>query len=133
MANAWGISWGGSWGVSWGTAATGGAGGLITFLAGGPNKAEVEKVRLVRLLAKKKKQLRNVEAKIEVVEAKAVSPSRPSGILANLHLLEVRQNEVKAEIETILINLQAVVEFLGTLDFDKYSDDDDFEDINWMQ
>lgn len=108
---------------------SGGAGGLITFLPfRRPSDAEIEKKKLEIQLKKKLVQLAKVEKKIAVVEKKVQSSERPQGILANLHLLQVRANKLEAEIETLEINLQPILDFLAKLDFE----DDDDEDLLWL-
>lgn len=108
--------------------APGGAGGLITFLPfRRPSDAEIEKKKLEIQLKRKLAQLAKVEKKIEVAEKKVKTSERPQGILANLHLLQVRANKLEAEIETLEINLAPILAFLNSLDFD-----DDDEDLLWL-
>lgn len=103
---------------------TGGSPAYITFYASKPiNWVEVEKRKLELALARKRVQLKKVEKKIVLAEKKAAKTEPPRGILANLHLLEVKANNLIADIETIRINLDAILDFFGKLEFDE--DDDD--------
>jgi hypothetical protein len=105
---------------------TGGAGGLITFLAWkSPTEAEVEKVRLELRLRKEHEKLKKIEKKIATVEKKVATRTVPDGVLANLGSLRERVAELRRDIEITTVDLWAVKDFLGYLRFD----DDDEEDI----
>ena len=106
------------------TPATGGAGGLITFLPFRRDDAEVNRIKAELALAKKRAELKKVEKKIKVAERKAEKKHPPAGILANLHLLEAKAEKLSTEIAEIEVNLTALLEFIGSLDLD-----DDDEDI----
>jgi hypothetical protein len=67
--------------------ATGGAGGLITFLAWkSPTEAQIEKVRLELRLRKEREKLKKIEKKIATVEKRVAIGPVPQGVLANLGL-----------------------------------------------
>ena len=98
-------------------------GTIISFLASrGIDWAEVERIKLEKALARKKKELKKLEKKIKVVEKK-VEKEPTKGILANLHLLEKKADEVAVEIADLQVNLMGILDFLGKLEFD--DDDDD--------
>ena len=102
----------------------GGAGGLITFVAHrGIDWAEVEKKKLEIQLARKEAELKKLEKRIKTVEKKAEKSEKPQGILANLGELIAKKSAVINQIETIEVNLDAVLQFLTSLEFD--DDDDD--------
>lgn len=105
--------------------ATGGAGTIISFTASrGVDWAEVERIKLEKRLAKKKRELRKVEKQVQVAEKKADKSSHPDGILANLHKLEVKANALAVEIADLEVNLTGILDFLGKLNFEDDDDDD---------
>ena len=106
-------------------AATGGS-TIISFQASkGIDWAEVERIKLEKLLAKKRRELKKVEKQVKVAEKKADKSAKPAGILANLHLLEAKADKLSVEIAELEINLTGILDFLGKLDFG----DDDDEDV----
>ena len=105
------------------TPAKTGGGTIISFQADrGVDWAEVERIKLEKRLAKKRRELKRVEKQAEVAEKKAEKAAHPDGILANLHQLEAKANNLSVEIAELEINLTGILDFLGKLDF---SDDDD--------
>jgi hypothetical protein len=108
--------------------ATGGAGGLITFLAWkSPTEAQIEKVRLELKLRKEREKLKKIEKKIATVEKRVAIGPVPQGVLANLGALRERVAELRRDIEITAVDLTAIYDFLGSLNFD--SDEDDIEEI----
>ena len=105
--------------------ATGRPGTIISFTAArGVDWAEVERIKLEKKLAKKKRELRKVEKQVQVAEKKAEKAAHPEGILANLHRLEVKANTLAVEIADIEVNLAGILDFLGKLNFEDDDDDD---------
>lgn len=105
-------------------AATGG-GTIISFQASrGVDWAEVERIKLEKRLAKKRRELKRVEKQAEVAEKKAEKAAHPDGILANLHRLETKANNLSVEIAELEINLTGILDFLGKLDFSEDDDED---------
>jgi pyruvate/oxaloacetate carboxyltransferase len=107
---------------------TGGAGGLITFIAWkSPSEAEVEKVRLELRLRKEREKLKKIEKKIATVEKKVSIREVPHGVLANLGSLRERAAELRKDIEITAVDLIAIKDFIGSLNFDE--DEDDIEEL----
>lgn len=100
-------------------------GTIISFTAArGVDWAEVERIKLEKRLAKKRRELRKVEKQVVVAEKKAEKAAHPDGILANLHRLEVKANTLAVEIADIEVNLAGILDFLGKLNFEDDDDDD---------
>lgn len=110
------------------TVQTGGAGGLITFLAWkSPTDAEIEKVKLELKLRKEKTKLKKIEKKIATVEKKVAVTEVPQGVLANLDSLRVRAAELRRDVEITAVDLIAIHDFLGSLNFD--DEENDIEEL----
>lgn len=100
-------------------------GTIISFMAGrGVDWAEVDRIKFQKKLAEKRRELKKLEKQVAVAEKKAEKSAHPDGILANLHRLETKANQVAVEIADLEINLMGVLDFLGKLNFE---DDDDDE------
>lgn len=96
----------------------------------GPDMAEVERIRLQRALDRKKRELRRIAKRVKAVEKQALVNDPPKGILANLHLLEVKQQALQVDIASLYIDLQGVKELLESFHADSFdNDDDDFMDF----
>lgn len=103
-----------------------------TVLVGGGGPADWKEAvtdafrerHLKAILAKEKKQLREVRRKIVKAERKietAAAQAVPAGILANLELLQVQEQKIEAKIKSYERELL----WLSTLKFD--DDEDDIE------
>jgi hypothetical protein len=90
-----------------------------------------EKRRLEKELEKQLQALRAVEKKKAVIQVKAVQETPPKGILANLHLLEAKEEKIERRIETIQFRIEELEVILQGLVAKKIMDDDE-DDIEAM-
>lgn len=110
------------------------AGGtIVSFLAGrGLDRAEVERIRLERALQKKKRELKRVTKQVKAAETRIQVAEPPKGILANLHLLEVKQQAIQNEMAGIYIDLQGVKDLINSMSDQSFDDDDEEEFLDGL-